>query len=125
MPFDGTTFAIPKSSLRRRIVVAFRSTFGADAKTLRVLRRAKTLIENPDNWLQDKLREGNRRCALGALIDATKNMMSLCAAQNEILYVCATRGFVAIEHMNDCGTHTEVVSAFDAAIDRVCARICA
>ena len=94
---------------------------------VRVLRLARTLIEDERHWIQRRYetRDG-RRCAVGALRSAGW-LLALRSLNNEahnlLLEVAVGRGFTDIEKLNDRSTHGQVVSAFDSAIARAAARL--
>lgn len=55
MPFDGKDFALPAAETD---------------EVLRSLMRARDMIANPDDWCCVEMRDGHRRCAFQALVDA-------------------------------------------------------
>jgi hypothetical protein len=86
----------------------------------KVLREARSLIDNPNQWGQGNYRtvEG-RRCAIRALCDAAVLLDEKAAGNRavDLLDAVARRhGHITSERMNDQSTHAEMLAAFDEAI---------
>jgi hypothetical protein len=142
MPFDSVDFPAPKmpdTSLfpiwtkygrrlllrtrdRRERAVTLRAPFPSDrdAAVVRLLRDAKTLIENPQNWAQWRYQTfGGRHCAVGALRAVAKGLNDPrieWSAHALLNTVARSRGFSSAEEMNDRSSHSDVLDAFDSAI---------
>ncbi|HTV44582.1 MAG TPA: hypothetical protein VMF05_04640 [Stellaceae bacterium] len=145
MPFDGTYFPAPRPSdtglfpiwsrhgcrlwfqsrLRRdkrRPVALLRAPLPTehDLAVADLLREAKGLIIDPENWTRRTYRSlGGQRCAIGALRAAAKRLDDpsiAWAAHSLLIDVARSRGFTNVETMNDRSSHGAVLAAFDQAI---------
>jgi hypothetical protein len=145
MPFDGTYFPAPtpsdtglfpiwsrhgcrlwfKARLRRDLRGApslLRAPLPdqRDLAVAELLREAKGLISDPENWTRRTYRSfGGQRCAVGALRAAAKQLddPSLAWSAHALLIdVARSRGFTNVETMNDRSSHAVVLAAFDQAI---------
>lgn len=89
--------------------------------TADVLRRAKALIADPEDWCQG-YREGWdgdrwRRCAVGALGAAKADLGLLCFnAPNRALCDAMPKTYYAVAEFNDASTHADVMALYDRAI---------
>jgi hypothetical protein len=146
MPFDGIGFSAPptlpvglfpiwsrhgwhlwiKTHLRRSTedFLSDPAPWDSAGAVVRLLRDAKVLIEDRENWGQVwYFSLERRRCTVGALRAAAKNVWGLSvvlAAHRLLLRVAQSRGFETIEAMNDRSSHREVLNAFDEAIALAC-----
>jgi hypothetical protein len=145
MPFDGTYFAVPTPSdtglfpvwsrhgcrlwfetrLRRGRHMApatlrAPSPIDRDAAVAELLRDAKGLISDPQNWTRRTYRSfGGQRCAVGALRAAARRLSDPTLgweAHGLLIDVARSRGFTNVETMNDRSSHAAVLAAFDRAI---------
>ncbi|HZU88079.1 MAG TPA: hypothetical protein VE993_02365, partial [Stellaceae bacterium] len=135
MPFDGTGCSAPKASDTglfpiwtkhgRRLLREARHREGTvalrardhDIAVARLLRDARTLIEDPRHWAQRRYWTfSGRRCAVGALRAAARGLIDpgiAWSAHNLLIAVARSRGFGTVEEMNDRSSHAEVLRAFD------------
>ncbi len=145
MPFDGTYFPAPTPSdtglfpiwSRHGCRLWFETRLRRDprggANLLRaphpadrdlvvagLLREAKGLISDPENWTRRTYRSfGGQRCAVGALRAAAKRLddPSIAWSAHALLIdVARSRGFTNVETMNDRSSHAAVLAVFDQAI---------
>ncbi len=139
MPFDGSKLTIAPSgggmasehgsgrarAKLRRVLARFFRVPGDEApepsalEAADVLFAARALIEPERSWLRGQYhRPYSRFCAVGALRRASRHASPAVLAQAHalLLDVARQRGFETVERMNDYSTHTDVLSAFDAAI---------
>jgi hypothetical protein len=93
--------------------------------TLKALITARTLIENESHWCQHEARDGNRRCALAALADASGQLNDtrpalavLCEALPKAFRRNAEYSIESIAVFNDMHAHSKVLALFDRAIGR-------
>jgi hypothetical protein len=93
--------------------------------TLKDLIVARSLIEIKADWCQHEERDGNRRCAIAALADATGELsethpalLALCEALPQSLRGNAEHSMASIAVFNDEHAHIQVVALFDRAIER-------
>ncbi len=92
------------------------------AKTLTVaeaLRKAKSLIKDPDKWGQGAFFKDGKMCVLGAVfevVDHTENggLLSMVTALQQAMHIYTGRG--AIADWNDTHTHEQLMLACDRAI---------
>jgi hypothetical protein len=91
-----------------------------NAAVAQLLRDARTLIADPDDWTQRIYRSfRGRRCAVGALRAAASRLEdpSLAWSAHALLIrIARARGFTNVEAMNDRSSHAAVLRAFDEAI---------
>jgi len=91
-----------------------------DAAVAELLREAKGLISDPENWTRRTYRSfGGQRCAVGALRAAAKRLDDpgiAWSAHARLIDVARSRGFTNVETMNDRSSHAAVLAAFDQAI---------
>lgn len=94
--------------------------------TSEVLRKARALIEKPENWTQREVARDARgkpiwnprdervckRCTLGA-VDAVAESYEQALAMRTVLWEACS---MSITDFNDTHTHAEVLSLFDRAI---------
>jgi hypothetical protein len=142
MPFDGVEFRAAAASSSSPASIAprwlarllkqastttqFRRTAEGDAAVaLRLLGRARSLIERPDRWVQGAYQNYYGYCAIGALHAAWRWQKE--AGGYEVAYgllrdVATVRGFSGIVAMNDGSLHKDVLRAFDEAIAAAKAR---
>lgn len=81
--------------------------------SLDTLKRAYKLIENEENWLVGRLKDGNRFCAVGALIevDIGSNMA------HQILTSVTRRNYnMRIHEVNNFKGHEAILECFRDAI---------
>jgi hypothetical protein len=145
MPFDGTYFPAPTPSDTGLFPIwsrhGCRLWFGArlsrdrrdatnllraphptdrDLAVAGLLREAKGLIGDPENWTRRTYRSfGGQRCAVGALRAAAKRLgdPSIAWTAHALLIdVARSRGFTNVETMNDRSSHAAVLAVFDQAI---------
>lgn len=144
MPFDGSELPpsltaqpeLPthyrRSSLRAALHALLRpahrarSRVGGDQilpeemRVVQLLSAAEALIEVENKWTQGRYQTfGGRRCAMGALRAAarsTRDPRAFEGAKKLLAAEAISRGYTHVEKMNDCSTHAQVLSAFDAAI---------
>lgn len=89
-------------------------------ETARVLRAAKALIDTPEKWLRYGVRDGDRRCMLGALLDQPEHGEVWGQAQALLLDACVPKVFAqCLSNWNDAPerTHADVMDAFSRAIE--------
>jgi hypothetical protein len=93
--------------------------------TLKDLIAARSLIEIETDWCQHEERDGNRRCALAALADATGELNQTHPALGALrealplpLRGNADRSMASIASFNDKHAHIQIVALFDRAIER-------
>lgn len=81
-----------------------------------ILIKARSLIENPDNWIKGKMFEEDACCALGAVYRAEPNLTT---ARGSALVALryAVLQYPGIMSFNDDEgtTHADVLRAFDEA----------
>jgi hypothetical protein len=88
-----------------------------------VLRKARALIEKPENWLQGEYCDGDKFCLLGA-IAKVQELPEYKSEETPAYFAvkAAVRaldpGTVFPHRFNDTHTHAEVLAAFDRAIER-------
>jgi hypothetical protein len=144
MPFDGSELPtsltaqpeLPVHYRRSSLLAALhallrparpaRSLAGGDqvlpeeVRVVQLLCAAQALIEVENKWTQGRYQTfGGRRCAMGALRAAARSVRDPRAFEGAKKLLAAeaiSRGYTHIEKMNDCSTHPQVLSAFDAAI---------
>jgi hypothetical protein len=145
MPFDGTYFPAPTPSDtglfpiwsrhgcrlwfeahlhrdRRGATSLLRAPAPADRDlaVAGLLREAKGLISDPENWTRRTYRSfGGQRCAVGALRAAAKRLDDsgiAWSAHALLIDVARSRGFTNVETMNDRSSHAAILAAFDQAI---------
>jgi hypothetical protein len=91
-----------------------------EPSTAHLLRRARTLIEAEEKWVQGYYSTSDgRRCAMGALRAAARHSdprRVRARAHHLLREVARDRGFQSVEGMNDRCTHQQVLTAFDLAI---------
>jgi hypothetical protein len=147
MPFDGTDFRAPaaldtgifplwsKHGFRLWIKTRFRPQSRAktmpavlrapaqpdrSAAIVQLLRDARALIADPDDWTQRTYWSfRGRRCAVGALRAAARQLTDpgvAWSAHGLLIRVARSRGFTNVEAMNDRSPHAAVLRAFDQAI---------
>jgi hypothetical protein len=135
MPFDGVeTRTTPGSSSpavsvaprwlahhvgKARNATLFRSASERDAiVAVRLLERARRLIERRERWVQGAYRTYYGYCAVGALHAAWRwqnEGAGYALAYNLLRDVAVTHGFSGIVAMNDDSSHEHVLRAFDEA----------
>lgn len=97
-------------------------TLPSEVATVQLLTIARALIADEENWVQGRYETiDGRRCAVGALRVASRLMGVRTPprdATGMLLTVANGRGFNDIEKMNDRSTHSQVLAAFDEAINR-------
>lgn len=89
-------------------------------EVLQILTVARQLVADRHRWAQGHYETwGGRRCAVGAICVASEMLHTLASleAVEHLSAVASRRGFPDVEAMNDHSTHTEVLSAFDDAIE--------
>jgi hypothetical protein len=139
MPFDGTNLpdldAIDTAALTKSPAARWRLWLRSlwarkpgiivpqpdrAAAVVRLLEDAKTLISDEDTWGQGAYwRFPNRRCAMGALRFAARQVDDISIARSActvLALVATSRGFTSVECMNDRSSHAEVLRAFNEAI---------
>lgn len=132
MPFDGTEFFPSPRPFRGAFGRGLRARLEPqqpetapfappDPRTaaLGLLEAAKRLIEDERDWVQRAYKTASgQHCAMGALHAAAGGFDDavLILAHWRLLHAARTRGFQAVERMNDCSTHADVLAAFDEAI---------
>jgi hypothetical protein len=88
--------------------------------TVDVLRDARALIDTPEKWCKGIMRSGGRRCAVGAVSDATGGEMHMRESEANAAFGALARaaGGRRIYLLNDDPktTHADVIAAFDRAI---------
>lgn len=98
----------------------------SDVSAVQLLRAARALIELEDKWVQGRYETvRGRRCAMGALQAASRVLRDPRAfeeAKDLLRAEAVLRGYSHVEKMNDRSTHTQVLTAFDAAIAKAEAR---
>lgn len=92
-----------------------------EMKTSEVLTKAKTLIENPENWMQGDYTDGKGCfCSLGAIAEWEVGFWKgESKAASVLLEVVSGSGLLPHDTFavyNDRSTHAEVMEAFDKAI---------
>jgi hypothetical protein len=143
MPFDGveTPTAAPGSSSpavsvvprwlanlvgQARTAKLFRSPSQRDANVaLRLLERARRLIERRERWVQGAYQTYYGYCAVGALHSSWRwqqERAGYAVAYGLLRDVAVMRGFSGIVAMNDASSHEHVLRAFDEAIAAARAR---
>lgn len=77
--------------------------------------KAKSLIENPENWCQRAIEWEGRRCALGALLEVTQpiDVGDLCSYVDRAANEFDGRNIVQVN--NELG-HAATMQMFDRAI---------
>lgn len=82
-----------------------------------VLRAAKALIDMEEKWIKGIMRDGDARCAVGAILLAAPTMGGYVAtAKMFALAAGAEPGRIAFWNDAPERTHAEVMAAFDRAI---------
>ena len=144
MPFDGSELPasltaqpeLPTHHLRSSLQAALHALLGPtfraralpegdqvvprEIRVVQLLCAAQEMIEVENKWTQGRYQTfGGRRCAMGALRAAARSVRDPRAFEGAKRLLAAeaiSRGYTHIEKMNDCSTHAQVLSAFDAAI---------
>lgn len=88
----------------------------AERSVADVLRAARERISDPERWLQGSMRDGNRCCALQALIDAQPDSFDEDWLPYRLLGA-AMGSDGDVGGFNDLHSHDEVLAAFDRAIE--------
>jgi hypothetical protein len=100
MPFDQVNFVLPAVETD---------------EVLQRLIKARDMIANPDDWCCVPMRDGHRRCAFQALMDAgANNAMPLMKAA---ALVVDPDGHGAIAGVNVIHGHVGALRMYDLAID--------
>ncbi len=121
---DASDTARPAPSTRfgwlGRIIGRARDTRKANrtARAITLLRNARALIADEKDWIQGVYERDGRRCAIGALMAASRktDRTTRRLANERLLRVAREVGYHSVESMNDSSSHKEVLAMFDAAI---------
>lgn len=130
MPFDGTPtppllWNVPTnfSSHVRRTIAMLMPSRSFEHAVRRLLHKARTRIERPENWCQGHYTTGSGAvCLLSALHHAgehgDRNVLN--RARYELLSTVRGIEFSTVELMNDGLRHHQLLAAIDEALLNLC-----
>jgi hypothetical protein len=83
-----------------------------------VLIQAKQLISSPTKWCQGSFDEGEKHCAVGAIMTIAETLQDKSPSYRARTYLMELVGIATEWNDSPYRTHQEVMETFDKAIER-------